>query len=589
MAVAPTSSAQSPSKALRRTRRNQVFDVTKRRHARFNLMEKHWRFLLESYNGGPEYLYKGIAAHSSTGVRQGLSEINRTNLFKNLKEGNGEYLERMLRSHRKNYSKKVVDQIRSFIARKPPMRKTEDADTALAEYWKNADGRGRDIDRFMALATQWLAAMGVIWILVDKPMNEFDSFDDELDSGLPFARIFFPFDVLDSGFDSLGHLKWVLVREVRREDDDPMAESPVEEHFVLWDRQTWRVFRQNPNSEEAKTKPFIEVESGEHGLGVVPFRRVMFSESDDPFVAGGLLDDIAYLDRSVFNKQSQLDTIIVDQTFSQLVMPTDGVILNSPNRSETGADAIEASRELTRSRLQEMGTKRMFLFNGLSQHPPRYISPDGISLEGIQKEIDKEIKEIYRLAGLLGEVGREVKTQTGVSKAYDFDRLNKVLSFVAQELELADKWIAKIVMRWMALDTPRELPVDLVQYPENFDIMGLLELLDIAVRSDEYGLDSPTADTELRRMVTVKLLPGLTEETLRTILAEQEKAKDQRIKMAERLPLDPAAVPPNEDPRAPRPSERRGAGGGARQPGAGPPTRPTIQQANSAEAGQGES
>ena len=120
--------------------------------------------------------------------------------------------------------------------------------------------------------------------------------------------------------------------------------------------------------------------------------------------------------------------MIYDQTFSQLAMPTDAIVLNSPTRAEgtDGIDLIATGRQETRARILEMGTKRVFLFNGQTNHPPRYISPDAAQADVIRHATNDQIEEIYRIAGLRGEIGREVRTQSGVSKAYDFDKLNKV-------------------------------------------------------------------------------------------------------------------------------------------------------------------
>jgi hypothetical protein len=593
MARMHTLSSMSPSKAFRRTQSGEfVFDISERRHPRFNLMEKHWRFLLESYEGGPEYLYKGIQGLQNRRPGQHLSlvDLNRVNLFQYFKEGNAEFRGRMMRARRVNYCKKIANQLRAFVARKPPVRREESAPRDLQRFWKNADGRGRDIDRTMGLALQWAEVFGVVWACVDKSRTVFETAASERDEGMPYVKFYFPFDVLDAGFDDLGRLKWILVREVRRTDPDPEMPSPLINHYIAWDRMGYRVWVKNRNQriEVNDRAPTLLVDQGQHNLGFVPFVPIRFAESDDPFISPGLLDDIAYLDRAVFNHSSQLDTIIYDQTFSQLVMPTDGLVLNEPERTEGDPSTIgvSASRDATRRRVLETGTKRVFLFNGQASHAPQYISPDATQADVVRQTIKDETDEIYRTANLLGDVGRDVRTQTGVSKAYDFDRLNKVLAFAAQELQIAEFLIAEMVLRWLKpfkegeATSPVKLPPDLVSYPENFDIMGLLETLDIAFRSDEYGLNSPTADKLMHEQVIRKLLPHATTEQMKSILDDLEKAEKLQREMLERLPLDPLADP-HADPDA-QPgdeSHTRGPGGGARRPGDGGPRPPTRQQA----------
>lgn len=561
-----------------------AFDLTKRRHKHFNLFQGHWRFMLESYEGGPEYLFKGTVQTPASGQHISLGGQYGRNLFKYFKEGEGEYTDRLARSTRNNYARKVVNQIRAFMARKPPSRRESEASDVLQAYWKNADGRGRDIDRHMMIELQWAAVFGLVWVLLDKPKEEFENRGDELEGGLPFAKLYFPFDVLDASFDERGNLKWIMVRELHRDDDNPLAGAREREWFIVWTATSRRVFI----AMDSKEQPFAELvnERVDHDLGFVPFRALRFSESQNHFVVPGLIDDIAYLDRQIFNHGSQLDTIICDQTFSQLTMPTDAVILNQPARME-GDDTVlvqEHKQNAMRERLIEMGTKRVVLYAAAASAPPKYISPDATQAQVVRNVIRDNTEEIYRLAGLLGEVGREVKTQTGVSKAYDFDRLNKVLAFAAQELEQMERWQAATVEAWMteAGAKPRETPEELIQYPRDFDIMGVLEELDIGVRYDEYDSWSPTADGEMRKRIAKRMVgQGLTEANMSVILSEIEAHTEKAKVQAARDPLDPAAVPAAPDGS---PSQTRGEGGGARGPGS-PPVDPTRQQASSAEGG----
>ncbi len=593
MSRTPTLAPTSPSRALRSLSRGLVqlptggvvLDITERRHPRFNLFESHWRFLLESFSGGPEYLFKGMNTPLQ-GRSANPTNLNSRNLFRYFKEGESEYAERLQRAHRNNYSKRVVTQLTSFLARKPPVRRTEDASEVLNEYWENTDGQGSTIDSTVGLIAQWMMTTGLIWISIDRPAFLFNSRTQELEEGMPFIKFWFPFDVLDAGFDEKGELTWLLVRENRRLDDDPMMPSPVIPHFMLWDREGFQTFVKKPRDEGGPGLPFIKVDEGFHGLGFVPFLPIKMSESEDAFVAPGLLDDVAYLDRDIFNKMSQLDTIILDQTFSQLAIPADAIALNSPSREEAREGAIQPASEVqVRTRMLEMGTKRVFLFNGQTTHPPRYISPDATQADVVRATIKDQTDEIYRLVGLLTQVGREVKTQSGTSKAYDFDRLNKMLASMGDQLQKAETWIAVTVEAWMSgigETIDKKKLRELVSYPANFDIMGLLERIDQQVRAEELDTWSPTLNFVERVRIMDQMEPNLPTSQRETIVKEMEKRRDREIKMAETIPMDPFA-----DPRqgGDDPSQRNGPGGGARGPGSAQPAKPNVSTANRVEGG----
>ena len=590
MARMPTTSVHHPANGLRATKKGDfVFDPAERRHGKFNLMEKHWRFMEESYEGGPNYLFKGSNSLHIIGSSASLNMLNSTNLFQYFKEGNNEYRDRIMRSHRRNYSQRVVDQIRSYIARKPASRKTEEANEVLTEFWKNTDAAGHSIDQWMALVLQWVEVFGVLWLHVDRPdVPDVMSFDDELEESMPYARWYPPYDVLDAGFTETGDLKWIMVRDM--EIHDPSAFAPVVKRtvYTVWDRDTWTKFVQNSETKagDVNSTPITIIAQGFHGLGEVPFHRVRFTDSLDLFTAPGLLDDIAYVDRDIFNKQSQLDTVILDQTFSQLAMPTDAVVLNEPARVEQGNVNLtdQQQRQQTRDRIMEMGTKRVFLFHAGATHAPRFISPDADQADMILRAIGSSTDEIYRLAGLAGDVGRDVKTQSGTSKAYDFDKLNRILTFASGEMEKAEEWLAQTVHLWMSPvgEEPSEVPEDLISYPDNYSIMGLLEMIDIAVRTDEYGLHSPTATRKMRESIIARLFPDATEEERKTMMKELEDQEKKDKEFEERPPIDPMAIPGPNDRTGDAEgddadvSQKRGPGGGAKGPGSSnlpPPAR----------------
>ena len=578
MARMPTLTSQAAAEAMRSVNQGkkstpdgaEVFDVTERRHVKFNLYEGHWRFLKESFEGGPEYLYKGIGRARAVGRAPMLSDVNHRNLFQYFKEGNDEYNDRLLRAHRVNYSRRVVNQIGSFLAKKPPVRRTEAASPAVQAFWNDTDGRKVEINEAMSNVRQWMLALGLIWISIDKPNTPFMNREDELKDGLPFMKLWFPFDVLDAGYDDRERLKWILVREWRRFDDNPLMASPVMDVFTIWNRERWTSMVRNPKASEQPNIPFIIVGGEEHNLGFVPFKPVRLAEdSSYAFVSPGLLDDVSYLDRSIFNLQSQLDTVINDQTFSQLAIPADSLTLNSPDRME-GGDGVTQDAQMVRRRMVEMGTKRVFLFNGAAQHAPRYIAPDAAQADVYRALIKDRQDEIYRITGLLDQVGREVKTQSGTSKAYDFDRINKMLVQAAERLNSAEMWIAQTVDAQMSPvgETVPEIDPELVQYADNYDVMGILEMIDITGRSDEVDLWSPTLSAKQRERILERMEPNLEPPVRAKILREIADRAKREIDMAKKFPLDPMGDP-DSDPDGDEdgePSQTRGAGGGAKGP-----------------------
>ena len=65
-----------------------------------------------------------------------------------------------------------------------------------------------------------------------------------------------------------------------------------------------------------------------------------------------LIGDIAYLDKAIFNNWSRLDTIVCDQTFSQLIFPVEGLPIQD----------VTNDHELIDQFIQ-LSTKRALLFS----------------------------------------------------------------------------------------------------------------------------------------------------------------------------------------------------------------------------------
>jgi hypothetical protein len=189
---------------------------------------------------------------------------------------------------------------------------------------------------------------------------------------------------------------------------------------------------------------------------------------DNTYSAPSLIADIAYLDRAIANYLSNLDAIIQDQTFSQLAMPAQGLL--------PGDEKFDA--------LREMGTKRIFTFDGEGGVEPKYLSPDVKQAQVIVDVVNKIIHEIYNSVGMAGERTKQdnavgIDNSSGVAKAYDFERLNSLLTTKAAALENAENRLVEFVNKWNKAMPPKD---DLVEYPETFDVRSLFDEFTVAER-----------------------------------------------------------------------------------------------------------
>lgn len=472
--------------------------LIERRHPQYTDMYGHWCFLEQTYDGGRDWF--------------------NTNVFRYIKEGDREYHDRLSRAYRFNHTREVVDLIVKYLFKQNIVRNDKDAPESVQEFWKKSTRNGQSIKDFARQIAKKSAIYGRVGIVIDRTTAQgVVSKADEKAAGVStYGYVVPPEQLLDYSYDDKGDLNWILIQEIVRDDQDPMASSGVQTvRYRLWTKQAWLLLEEQG---KGRKKKVVVVGSGEHGLGEVPVILADHIISDDLYVAPAMIDDIAYLDRAVANYLSNLDAIIQDQTFSQLAMPAQNTLPGSDNYST----------------MLEMGTKRVFLYDGEGGTAPFYLSPDVKQASILLDVINKIINEIYHTVGLAGERTKQdnslgIDNSSGVAKAYDFERVNALLAAKADSMEMIEQKIVRLVALW-AGEEGAVSEEGYVSYPDNFDTRGLYDEFDIAARLMLVAAPD-TVRREQMQAVIDKLFPQL--------------AKDLRSKMEADLkdwPVDPALL-----------------------------------------------
>ena len=453
--------------------------LIKRRHPEYEESLSHWTFLNACYKGGREWFAP--------------------NIFRYLKEGDREFKDRVERAYRFNHSREVVDLIDKYLFKVDTERNKEDAPPELVAFWDNATKSGLNADQFSKQISRKSSIFGSVWVVVDSSKSQtvdgksLSVAEAKKDKGRIFAYTVNPDRVLDFAYDEDGHLSWVLVYEQHRDDSDPFKSTGAYlDRYRLWTKQDWALFASTNTGKDVKVE---EIDSGTHDLGVVPLFRVDAQITDEKWKAPSLIGDIAYLDKAVANYLSNLDAIIQDQTFSQLAMPAQGLM--------PGEDGYD--------KLLEMGTKRIFLYDGEGGSKPEFIAPDPKQANVILGVISKIINEIYHTVGMAGERTKQdnavgIDNSSGVAKAFDFERVNALLVSKAASLEYAERRIAALVALWGGT---KEIDADsLIVYSRSFDVRGLFDEFEIAAQLSL--IEAPeTVRREQMNSVVGKLFPML--------------------------------------------------------------------------------
>lgn len=462
--------------------------LTERRHPDYVSMLPHWEFMEATYVGGRDWFLN--------------------NIFQYMKEGPTEYADRLERAYRFNHTREVVDLVNKYLFRGSVVRNEHDASDALNGFWKKATLQGLDMTEFMKIVSTKSSIGGRPWVIVDNATGVIPENASQADTEKSnvYAYVVAPKDVLDMSYDSRGVLNWILIREYSRDDNDPLMDSGiVEERFRLWTRQDWILVGETG---PADSRRFEILDQGIHALGEVPAVKVDNAITDDPWSCPALITDVAYLDRATANYASNLDAIIQDQTFSQLAMPAQNVL--------PGDDAYNA--------ILDMGTKRIFLYDGEGGQAPQYLSPDPKQAALIITAIQQLINEIYHTVGLAGERTKEdnssgIDNSSGVAKAFDFERVTALLAQKADSLETAENKIARLVSLWAGEDTPEE---DLITYSETFEMRGLQQELAIALQLSAINVPEYMRSEQMKG-VAEHLFPKLSADQKKEMIEAIEK------------------------------------------------------------------
>lgn len=444
-------------------------NLIKRKHPEYDTKVPHWDFLNETYESPREWFDK--------------------HLFRFVREGEATFEGRRQRAYRFNHTREVVDLVNKYLFKHPPGR-NPDVPDEVKRFRTKATLSGLTMEQFERQVARKASIYGRIYVVLDNNAKEgqvVTKADEKNGDIRLYAYIVTPDQMRDCSYDRDGNYNWVLIQEKWRDDEDPFdTTGEVYEKYRLWTKTEWFLFKTKTITRGGQVETSVELESaGEHGLGMVPVIKCDHIESDNKYSVPALIEDIAYLDRASANYLSNLDQIINDQTFSQLVIPAAGLLSGISSTIST-VDPNDPDVLKKRQEIINLGTSQVLLYDGENGSAPAYISPDPKQAEIIITTIKQIINEIYHTVGLSGERTKQdnsmgIDNSSGVAKAFDFERVNALLSAKANSMQAFSNRLENLVRVYHG-----ENPEDIddtevnVEYSTNFDVRGLNDELVIA-------------------------------------------------------------------------------------------------------------
>lgn len=498
---------------------NSIKDLVENPHPIYQRYCSYWKFLINSYEGGVDYtngLINDDVVNDGSIIKvkvngKWLQRSVSGNLFKHRKERDDDFIERIRMSYYYNFCAPIVDIYTNHLFKEPVISDWGSIQSAIDNQEDNIDHKGSSIDEFRREMAELAQIYGHIYVLTDKPTvdTEIVSLAQQQEMGLfPYLTLFHPVNVINWALDEFGSAYWVLVREVYNGNSDPFNFDKNNMELVqyrIWTRNEWILFNST----------FEEVSRGTHNLGKVPIDIVYNKPSKK--VRNGLgiseIADIAFIARDVYNKCSELNEIIRNQTFSILTL------------QGKASEYDEVS----------VGTSKALLYPP-ERNQPSYISPAAENADVLMKQIDRQVHKMFQLAKLEGGSAAQVEqvdTQSGVSKAFDFQETNSALSKKAGHLEDGEQRIWDTFARW---EGKTEFDGS-VSYPRDFNIQELNEELDEAEKMLRIQLGQ-SFNVQLKKEIIKKKFPRITDEERDKMLEDVESAESRTegSSLRDRLP-----------------------------------------------------
>lgn len=441
----------------------------------YNKYIERWRFLMHSFTGGMEYRNAGY--------------LTRYQL-----ETDKEYNARCEATPLDNHCKSIIQIYNSFLFRQDIERELGPLENLpdVQDFLDDADLDGRTLDNFMKEVSSWAQVFGHCWVIMTKPNIQAQSLAEEQLLGIrPYVSLLTPMTVLD----------WKWERDITGRYQLSYFKYIEEINGSVHTLKEWTKDAITTTIYDANTRISSEEITETNGLGIIP---AIVAYSDRTIIRGigvSAIDDIADLQRYIYNAISEADQSIRLDSHPSLVATEETQI-------GTGAGSI-----IQIPTNQDPGLN------------PYVLDFNGASISSIYEVINNTTTAIERAACIGGIRAKETRTLSGVALETEFQTLNNRLSSIADNLEDAEEQLWDLFCLYQQYPDCIE-----ISYPNTFDIKDDDRTIEQLVTAKQAA-----TDPRVLAAIDVEILDWL------------ELDSDEIIAMLDTNIIDLEAIPEGED------------------------------------------
>lgn len=409
-----------------------------------------------------------------------------TYLRKHERETEDKYRARKELAYYLNYFRPCVDAHVAPIFKTPAIRECKGMGAnAWNTFADDVDFKGSRIKDLMKQAALKAKINGTSFIVVDRAENLESNSLAALEAdrnNLPYAFVVDPGRVIEINVDKFGRItKFKYYEADGYQETTPAVRTLTPKGWELIDSKGQH--------------------KGTWNLGMTPVLPVpskLDNESFNPLPPSEFIS-IAKTNLAIYNMSSWLNDILINQTFSVLVYP-----------SNSTDDLI-------------LGTNNALGFPSEASHEPKFIAPAADPANILHNEIDRLQQECYRMAGVVNITGVKSE-QSGVAKQWDFERTNQILSDFADILENAEMLVADLFRRFTGLEFEYN-----VNYPNDFSIADVQTELNNAQIAKGLNFGDEFDLCIFKRVIT-SYLPEIKDDEMQAMI-DDFKARSEEQKL----------------------------------------------------------
>lgn len=445
-----------------------------------------WNLIADSYVGGDKYL-------------------RRNHLFRYVRETELEYRARLKRSVYFNHVQPLADILSGMLFNEPVLR-----DVQGFEYLLDRAHKNKSLDAFMMNVSIY-SLLYTCGILVDAPddAQEYATLADRQAAGKnPYCVFYHPFQICDFAFDDEGCLEWILLDNSYTDSCDPYSDAKKISTRRLWTEEFYQDFYANGDD---KNREYSCDEPVMHGLGKVPFIFVNWKDVNDDYIADSPFEDIALLDRHIYNLLSYLDEMLASGTFKTLFFPL------SPGEG--------VPEDLKKNGI---GNLTVTPYDGSLSNKPFFDGPNLTEINPFIQAMQIYEKQILSKVGLDKDTEKSF-AQSGIAKSLEYKKAESLLKLGAIQMENTEKEIFRLCALWEG----KQFTGD-ITYSKTFssdDIDAASKRL-LAMFSE---MPYQTVKNASAKELVNKLLPDLTEPEKQQIIAEIDGTDGSLTGLANKL------------------------------------------------------